>query len=370
MDDMADGAAAVERASEMVGLLTLAHQRGASDIHLKVGNHPILRIHGRLERATDLPVLDSAAARRLIESMMTEEQRAVFRERLELDFAYSLPRVSRFRVNVYLQRGSIGAAIRAIPVGVPAIDDLGLPEVVRRFCALPRGLVLVTGPTGSGKSTTLAAMINHINQTRAEHIVTIEDPIEYLHRDQQSVINQREVGMDTLSFADALRHVLRQDPDVILIGEMRDLETIATAVTAAETGHLVFATLHTQSAPATVDRIIDVFPAHQQAQIRTQLAAVLEGVLSQTLVPRADGRGRVAAVEVMVATGAIRNLIREGKTHQIPSLIQGGGREGMQTLNQALRQLVDRRLITYEDAVSRSSHERELAQLLGRSVPA
>jgi twitching motility protein PilT len=355
---------------EMIRLLTLAHQRGASDLHIKVGNHPILRINGRLSRAEDLPVLDQATARALVESLMTAEQREVFRQRLELDFAYSVPGVSRFRVNVYQQRGSIGAAIRAIPVGVPDLESLGLPPVVKRLCELSRGLVLVTGPTGSGKSTTLAAMINYINQTRAEHIVTIEDPIEYLHRDAQSVINQREVGMDTLSFADALRHVLRQDPDVILIGEMRDLETIATAVTAAETGHLVFATLHTQSAPATVDRIIDVFPAHQQAQIRTQLSAVLEGVISQTLCPRADGRGRVAALEVMVATGAVRNLIREGKTHQIPTLILSGSREGMQTMNQALRDLVERRVITDEDAAAHSPNERELAQLLGRPVPA
>jgi len=370
MDNPAAGATSVPLELEMVRLLTLAHQRGASDLHIKVGNHPIVRVNGRLARADDLPVLDTAAARALIESIMTEEQRATFRERLELDFAYSIARVSRFRVNVYQQRGSIGAAIRAIPMGVPDLETLGLPQVVKRLCALPRGLVLVTGPTGSGKSTTLAAMINHINQTRSEHIVTIEDPIEYLHRDQQSVINQREVGMDTLSFADALRHVLRQDPDVILIGEMRDLETISTAVTAAETGHLVFATLHTQSAPATVDRIIDVFPSHQQAQIRTQLAAVLEGVLSQTLAPRADGKGRVAAIEVMIATGAVRNLIREGKTHQIPTLILSGSRDGMQTLNQSLRALVDQRIITYDDAAAHTPNERELAQLLGRPVSA
>ena len=365
-----DGAIDTAAGLDVVRLLTLAHQQGASDLHIKVGNHPIMRVNGRLTRAEQLPVLDAATARTLIESMMTEEQRAAFRQRLELDFAYSVPGVSRFRVNVYQQRGSIGAAIRAIPMGVPDIDSLRLPPVVKRLCELPRGLVLVTGPTGSGKSTTLAAMINHINQTRAEHIVTIEDPIEYLHRDAQSVVNQREVGMDTLSFADALRHVLRQDPDVILIGEMRDLETIATAVTAAETGHLVFATLHTQSAPATVDRIIDVFPAHQQAQIRTQLAAVLEGVISQTLVPRADGKGRVAALEVMIATGAIRNLIREGKTHQIPTLLQSGSREGMQTLNQALRALVEQRLVTYDDAAGHSPNEKELAQLLGRPASA
>ncbi|MDR7400824.1 MAG: type IV pilus twitching motility protein PilT [Armatimonadota bacterium] len=351
---------------EIRDLLAVARERQASDLHIKVGNHPILRVNGRLLPLTDLPVLDAASARALVEAMMTDEQKAHFRKHLELDFAYSLPGVSRFRVNVYQQRGSIGAAVRAIPTGVPTLEDLGLPEVVRRLAGLPRGLVLVTGPTGSGKSTTLAAMIHHINQTRAVHIVTIEDPIEYLHKDIRSVINQREVGMDTHSFANALRHVLRQDPDVILIGEMRDLETISTAVTAAETGHLVLATLHTQSAAQTVDRIIDVFPPHQQAQIRTQLSVALEGVVSQALVPLASGAGRVAAVEVMVATGAIRNLIREGKTHQIPSAIMSGARDGMQTLNQALRALVEQKKVSYEDAVSASPHEKDLAQLLGR----
>jgi len=353
---------------DIVALLTAAHERGASDIHIKVGNHPICRIDGRLRPLTEVPKLDAPAVRVLVHSMMTDEQREVFRNTLELDFAYSIPGVSRFRVNVYQQRGSMGAAIRAIPAGVPAIDELGLPEVVKRLAALPRGLVLVTGPTGSGKSTTLAAMIHFINQSRAVHIVTVEDPIEYLHRDINSVINQREVGMDTLSFSNALKHVLRQDPDVILIGEMRDLETISTALTAAETGHLVLATLHTQSAAQTVDRIIDVFPAHQQPQVRMQLSVALEGVLSQTLVPLAGGKGRTAALEVMVCTGAIRNLIREGKTHQIPSLIMSGAREGMQTLDQALRDLVEQGKVTYEDAVARAGNPQELAQLLRRQL--
>ncbi|MBI2247823.1 MAG: type IV pilus twitching motility protein PilT [Armatimonadetes bacterium] len=342
------------------------HQRSASDLHLKVGNHPLLRVHGRLEPQTDLPRLDSATARALIESMMTEAQLEKFQTMLELDFAYSLPGVSRFRVNVYQQRGSMGAAIRAVPMGVPTIDQLALPPVVKQLADLPRGLVLVTGPTGSGKSTTLAAIINHVNQTRAVHIMTIEDPIEYLHRDAKSAINQREIGMDTLSFANALRHVLRQDPDVILIGEMRDLETISTAVTAAETGHLVFATLHTQSAAQTIDRIIDVFPAHQQSQIRMQLSVALEGVLSQTLLPRADGAGRVAAIEVMLASGAIRNLIREGKTHQLPSAIMSGGKEGMQTLDQALRTLVEQKKVTYEEAAAKASSAKDFAALMGR----
>ncbi len=354
---------------EINELLTLVKEKRASDLHIKVGNHPILRINGRLQPLSDLPALDQAAARTLIESMMTNEQIMIFREHLELDFAYSVPGISRFRVNVYQQRGSTGAAIRSIPMGVPTIEDLGLPEVVRKLASLPRGMVLVTGPTGSGKSTTLAAIINHINQTRSVHIVTIEDPIEYLHKDAKSVVNQREVGMDTHSFSNALRHMLRQDPDVVLIGEMRDLETISTALTAAETGHLVFATLHTQSAAQTVDRIIDVFPPHQQAQVRSQLSVALEGVLSQTLIPVTSGQGRTAAIEVMMATGAIRNLIREGKTFQIPSAIMSGAREGMQTLNQALRVLVEQKKITYEDAVSKATSERELAQLLGRQVP-
>lgn len=351
---------------DIATLLVQMHERGASDLHIKVGNHPVMRINGRLEPRVDLPVLDPATVRGLIESMMDDDQKQRFLSNFELDFAYSIAKVGRFRVNVYQQRGSMGAAIRAIHFGVPTIDELGLPEVVKRLAGLPRGLVLVTGPTGSGKSTTLAAMVNYINQNRSVHIVTIEDPIEYLHRDNKSIINQREVGMDTLSFANALRHVLRQDPDVILIGEMRDLETIGTAITAAETGHLVLATLHTQSAAQTIDRIIDVFPAHQQSQIRTQLSVALEGVITQTLIPRANGAGRVAAIEVLLATGAIRNLIREGKTFQIPSAMMSGGRDGMQTLNQALRTLVEQKKVTYEDAVGKASSEKEFAQLLGR----
>lgn len=353
-------------ALDIASLLRLAYERRASDVHIKVGNHPILRIDGKLEPLMDLPVMDAGTVAELIDSMLTDEQQETFKTHRELDLAYSLPGVSRFRVNVYQQRGSMGAAIRAIHVGVPTIEELGLPEVVKRMAALPRGLVLVTGPTGSGKSTTLAAIINYINQTRSVHIVTIEDPIEYLHRDIKSIINQREVGMDTLSFTNALRHVLRQDPDVILIGEMRDLETISTAVTAAETGHLVFATLHTQSAAQTVDRIIDAFPPHQQSQIRTQLSTALEAVLSQTLVPLANGQGRIAGIEVMLATGAIRNLIREGKTFQIPSAIMSGAKDGMQTLNQALRTLVERKKITYEEAVKKATSDREFAQLMGR----
>ncbi|HEY3247758.1 MAG TPA: type IV pilus twitching motility protein PilT [bacterium] len=351
---------------EINELLSIAHAKRASDLHLKVGNHPIVRVNGELEPLADQPVLDPAAIRRLIESMLSVEQREAFRNNLELDLAYSVPGLSRYRVNIYQQRGSIGAALRPIPIGVPTIEELELPAVVRKLAGLPRGLVLVTGPTGSGKSTTLAAIINYINQTRRVHVVTIEDPIEYLHRDNKSIINQREIGSDTLSFANALKHVLRQDPDVILVGEMRDLETIATAVTAAETGHLVFATLHTQSAAQTLDRVIDAFPPYQQAQIKTQLSTALEGVMSQTLIPLATGRGRVAAIEVMLVNPAIRNLIREGKTHQIPSTIQSGAKDGMQTLNQSLRQLVESHKITYEDALARASSAQEFAMLLGR----
>jgi twitching motility protein PilT len=260
----------------------------------------------------------------------------------------------------------MGAAIRMIPQAIPTVDDLGLPKVVKHLASLPRGLVLVTGPTGSGKSTTLAAIVNHINHTRSCHVVTIEDPIEYVHTDDLCIVTQREVGDDTRSFADALRHVLRQDPDVILIGEMRDHETISTAITAAETGHLVLATLHTVNAAQTVDRVIDVFPPHQQPQVRMQLSVALEGVLSQSLMPKANGKGRVAAIEVMVGTSAVRNLIRESKTHQLPSTIQSGAKEGMQTLNQALRHLVKERVVTYEEALAHTSNPQELAQLMGR----
>jgi len=352
--------------AEVHALLRLVIEQQASDLHLKVKTPPVLRIHGHLV-PTDLPPLEPPELQSLIESMLTEEQRQQFRRDLELDFGYSVPGLSRFRVNVFQQRGVIGAAIRVIPMTVPTIRQLGLPEVVERFAELPRGLVLVTGPTGSGKSTTLAALIHHINHHRSCHIVTIEDPIEYLHHDHKSIIDQREVGADTHSFSHALRHVLRQDPDVILIGEMRDLETIATAITAAETGHLVLATLHTMSAGQAVERMVDVFPPHQQEQVRMQLSLSLEGVLSQTLLPRRDGRGRVAAVEVLRMTPAVRNLIREGKTFQLPSAIQSGSRDGMQSLNQALRRLVEEGMVSYEEAVARASSLEEFNQLLGRA---
>jgi twitching motility protein PilT len=349
----------------MEALLRLVAEKRASDLHIKAGTRPMLRIDGRLHVADEERVTDERM-RALLAEILSAEQLDRFHRDLELDFAYSLPGLSRFRINVYQQRGGMGAAVRMIPQAVPTVEQLALPKVVKHLASLPRGLVLVTGPTGSGKSTTLAAMVNHINHTRSCHIVTVEDPIEYVHTDDLCIITQREVGADTRSFDDALRHVLRQDPDVILIGEMRDHETISTAITAAETGHLVLATLHTVNAAQTVDRIIDVFPPHQQPQVRMQLSVALEGVLSQTLLPRASGKGRVAAMEVMVGTSAVRNLIRESKTHQLPSTIQSGAKDGMQTLNQALRVLVREHTVAYEEALAHTSHPQELAQLLGR----
>jgi twitching motility protein PilT len=304
----------------------------------------------------------------MILNILSEEQRRKFETELELDFAYSIPGVSRFRANVFQQRNSMAAVFRVIPLSIPTIEELGLPEVCRELADRPRGLVLVTGPTGSGKSTTLAAMIDHINATRKVHIITLEDPIEFLHHNKQAYLNQREVGEDTHSFAAALRRVLRQDPDVILVGEMRDLETISAAITAAETGHLVLATLHTTGGPETIDRIIDVFPPHQQQQVRMQLSNSLEGVLSQVLLRSTDGKSRVLAMEVMLGVSAIRNLIREGKTHQMPTIIQGGSKVGMQTLDQDLKALMQKGKITYEDAIGKAQNPSELAQMLGRKL--
>ncbi|BCV21814.1 type IV pilus twitching motility protein PilT [Moorella sp. Hama-1] len=319
-------------------ILVAAAAAGASDVHLAVGLPPVFRINGELQVQHQWEPLDAGMAAGLVRPMVSERWE-VFQEQGEIDLAYSLPGVSRFRVNVFHQRGSTGAAIRLIPRAIPGLETLGLPPVVGELAERRHGLVLVTGPTGSGKSTTLAAMVDKINRERRCHIITLEDPIEYLHQHRLSIVNQREVGSDTHSFARALRAALRQDPDVILVGEMRDLETIATAITAAETGHLVLATLHTSSAIQSIDRIVDVFPPHQQGQIRIQLADTLEGVITQQLLPRADRAGRVAAVEILIATPAVRNLIREGKTHQIISSMQTGARYGMQTMDAALRQL-------------------------------
>jgi twitching motility protein PilT len=336
---------------------------GASDLHITTGVPPIVRVNGKL-KALDHPKLLPNDTRELIYSILTQEQRDVLERNWEYDFSYSLPGKGRFRVNVYYQRGSISAAFRSIPVKIPTIEELRLPLVVSEFAMKPRGFVVVTGPTGSGKSTTLAAIINIINETRNCHIITIEDPIEFLHPHKRSIVNQREVGTDTKSFANALKYALRQDPDVILIGEMRDLETIQTALTAAETGHLVFATLHTVDAPQTIDRIIDVFPPHQQQQVRIQLAGCLQGIVAQQLLPTADGNGRVVAVEILVATPGIKNLIREGKTHQIYTAIQTGQKYGMQTLDMALADLVKRGWISYETAYEKAQDPASLKQLV------
>jgi len=349
-------------------LLRKMIERGGSDLHITVGTPPGIREQGDLVLVQGMRALTPRDTQSMILSMLSEEQRKRFETELELDFAYSIPGVSRFRANVFQQRNSLGAVFRVIPIKIPTIEQLGLPKVCTLLADRPRGLVLVTGPTGSGKSTTLAAMIDHINETRPVHIMTLEDPIEFMHRNKKAFINQREVGEDTRSFASALKRVLRQDPDVILVGEMRDLETIAAAITAAETGHLVLATLHTTGGPATVDRIIDVFPPHQQQQVRMQLSGTLEGVLSQVLLRSMDGRSRVMAMEIMLGVPAISNLIREGKTHQMPTIIQGSQSVGMQTLDQSLKTLVQGGRISYEEAMSKAQEPHELAALLGRRL--
>jgi twitching motility protein PilT len=327
-------------------LLTRTVEMGGSDLHVTAGIPPAVRVHGLLNPLPDREELTSEDTEKMIQSILSADQWATFNRTQELDCAYAVPGVSRFRVNVYRQRGSVGGAFRAIPHRIRPLRELGLPPAVERLAHLPRGLVLVTGPTGSGKSTTLAALLDVVNHNRAAHIVTIEDPIEYLHTHGTCVVNQREVGSDTADFGIALRHVLRQDPDVILVGELRDLETTSVAVTAAETGHLVLATLHTQSAAQTIDRLIDIFPPHQQDQIRAQLANCLQGVVTQALVPTVDGNGRTVVSEVMLATSAIRNLVREGKIHQIPTFIQSSSELGMISFDQHLAVRYDERLIS------------------------
>jgi twitching motility protein PilT len=348
-------------------LAVLDHR--ASDLHIAAGAPPTIRVRGHLKALEGFPTLTQGDTRELIYGILNDEQRSRYERERQLDFAYSIPGAARFRVNAYQQRLAVGAAFRLIPTDIPALDTLGLPPVVNELVTKPRGLVLVTGPTGSGKSTSLAAMLNVINATRDEHIMTVEDPIEFLHSHQRCLVNQRELGSDALSFAAALKAALRQDPDVILVGEMRDLETISTALTAAETGHLVFATLHTQDAPQTVDRIIDVFPAEQQGQIRMMLSVSLQGILTQQLLPTADGAGRTVAVEALVPTPAVRNLIREGKTHQIYSAMQTGAAHGMQTMDSALAELVRKGKITRDLAMARAGHPDELGRLLGGGVP-
>ncbi|MEW6684762.1 MAG: type IV pilus twitching motility protein PilT [Candidatus Edwardsbacteria bacterium] len=336
-----------------------------SDLHLKVSEPPVFRIHGQLVR-TNLPPLTSQDTKDLMYGIMNQERRERYERTHQLDMSYSIPGVSRFRVNVFRQRGNVGAVLRVIPLHVKTIDEWGLPQILKAISILPRGFVLVTGPTGSGKSTTLAAMIENINENKSCHIMTVEDPIEFLHRDRKASINQREIGVDTHSYAAALKHVMRQNPDVILVGEMRDLETMALAITAAETGHLVFSTVHTTDAAQTVDRIVDVFPPDQQQQVRLQLSATLQAVISQTLIPRADGTGRVAAFEILICTPAVRTIVREGKTPQLYSVIQSGSKFGMQTLDSCLKDLYQSGLITFEDALAKSSNPHLLEQQLKR----
>ena len=341
-------------------------ERGGSDLHLSVNAPPMIRVHGDLESIPGYSALTGQQIQEAVYSILTERQKQTFEENKELDLAYELPGAARFRVNLMQQHGAIGAVLRTIPWEILPLEALNMPPELGELAMLPRGLVLVTGPTGSGKSTTLAAIIDRANRMRKGHIITIEDPIEFVHRHKNCVVNQREVGVDTWSFANALKHALRQDPDIILVGEMRDLETIAIALTAAETGHLVFGTLHTSSAASTIDRIIDVFPPEQQSQIRTQLAASIQAVVCQTLCKRIDGQGRIAATEVLIATPAVRNLVREGKLQSIPSALQTGSRFGMHTLNQDLAELVTKGSIAYETAVEKCSDLAELNQLLGR----
>jgi twitching motility protein PilT len=356
-----------EDSSFLADLLIHVLDTNCSDLHLTVGAHPTVRLNGHLTPLEDYPVLTPQVVQKTLYAILTQKQREKFEEELELDFAYSLPGRARFRVNIYKQRDALGAAFRLIPYEIKALEDLGVPPTVGNFAMLPRGFVLVTGPTGSGKSTTLAAVVDLANRQRREHIMTVEDPIEFLHQHKSCLVNQREVGEDTWSFKNALKHVLRQDPDIILVGEMRDLETIEIALTAAETGHLVMATLHTQDAAQTIDRVIDVFPPHQQQQVRVQLAGALQGVVCQQLLRTADGKGRVVATEILVATPAIRNLIREGKTHQIYSAMQAGAKHGMATMDQHLAELVKKGKVTYDAALEKCHHVEDFERLCGRA---
>jgi twitching motility protein PilT len=347
-------------------MLTEIVQRGGSDLHLTVGAPPMIRLHGNLFPLPDYQALTESDTRRLVRAVLNDAQWQRFERELEMDIAYDIPGVSRFRVNCFQQRNAYGAVMRAIPHVIKPLHELGIPEQIEKFAYLPRGLVLVTGPTGSGKTTTLASLLDLANSTRRDHIVTIEDPIEFLHHHRKCVVNQREVGVDTAGFAAALKRVLRQDPDIILVGELRDLETVSTAITAAETGHLVLATLHTQSAAQTIDRVIDVFPPHQQQEIRAQLSTTLQGVVTQALVPRKDGMGRTVVCEVMFATAAIRNLIREGKNHQIPSFMQSSGEDGMLSFDQHLAQRVLESVIDYDKALELCHAPEEFKRLVGQ----
>jgi twitching motility protein PilT len=348
-------------------LLELMVARGASDLHLSVGSKPAIRVRGHIQRLDEIEMLTPEDTQLLLYQILSSEQQKHFEIKRQLDFAHGVPGLARFRVNVFFQREAVGAVFRVIPEEIKTLEELGLPASLHALAEKPRGLVLVTGPTGSGKSTTLASLIDEVNRTRAEHILTIEDPIEFVHRHKKCIVNQREIGVDASTFAEGLRAALRQDPDVILVGEMRDLETIATALTAAETGHLVLGTLHTQSASSTVDRIIDVFPPEQQEQVRMQIAGSLQGVVTQTLIPTADGTGRVAALEILLPDDGTRNLIRQGKVEQVYTIMQTGTQKGMQTMEQALSELTLRRVITLDMALSRSSRPDQLLGLLERA---
>jgi twitching motility protein PilT len=345
-------------------LMETAVKEKASDLHLTVGRPPMIRIYGELIPISGQEILSNNLIVELITPILDESRKQVLLRTGQVDFSYGLPKVARFRVNVFRQRGAFSTVMRTIPTEIPLLDTLGVPEVVKTFCEKSRGLVLVTGPTGSGKTTTLAALLDLVNENRNCHILTLEDPIEYLHRHKLSIINQREIGTDTDSFASGLRAALREDPDVILVGEMRDLETIQIALTAAETGHLVFATLHTNDVMQTIDRVIDVFPPHQQTQIRMQLALTIQGIIAQQLIPRIDRPGRVLATEVLVATSAARNVIREGKTHQLPTIIQTGGKLGMHTLDSTLKALYDKRIISLQEALLRCSDAEEFKKTI------
>jgi twitching motility protein PilT len=346
-------------------LLKAMVEKGASDLHLTTGSPPQLRVDGHLTPLRMDP-LSPQDTKQACYSILTDAQKHRFEANNELDLSFGVKGLARFRANIFVQRGAVAGAFRTIPYKILSFEELGLPPVIEKLAQKPRGLILVTGPTGSGKSTTLAAMIDEINRERPDHIITIEDPIEFLHQHKRCVINQREIGTDATSFGQALRAALRQDPDVILLGEMRDLETISTALTAAETGHLVFGTLHTQSAPSTIDRMIDVFPAEQQEQVRTQIASSLQGVITQTLLPTLDGKGRVPALEILIPDDAIRNLIRSAKVEQIYSYMQTGSRGGMLTMEQSLADLVVKGIVHSEEAITRSSRRQELTELLGR----
>jgi len=349
-------------------LLKIMVERGASDLHITTGSPPRLRIHGKLVPMEDQPALTPADTKALCYSILTDRQKHKFEEQSELDLSFGIKGLSRFRANIFMQRGAVAGAFRAVPFHIRSFEELGLPDIVKELARKPRGLVLVTGPTGCGKTTTLTTILDFINSEREEHIITIEDPVEYLHSHKKCLVNQREVNSDTASFKDALKYVLRQDPDVVLIGEMRDLETIQAALTVSETGHLTFATLHTNTAAQTINRIIDVFPPHQQEQIRVQLSFVLEGIISQQLLPKKSGDGRVLALEILIPTPAIRNLIREDKVHQIYSMMQTGQeRMGMQTMNQSLYELYTKGLISYEVALSKSPLPDEFIKMTERT---